>query len=124
MPCSSNLPFNFNILTITMAPLLPKMVKIGPKLGPKCHFSSLIQIIFGIFAKISFRTVQTFTMGHSLNFQQKKLMQGEVSRGSRNSPNEPKIAIFSRFKPTCRGIFHKLPLNSVLKSRKVTIVTF
>ena len=94
MPCSSNLSFNFNILTITMAPFLPKIIKIGPKLGPKCPFSALIQIIFGIFAKISFITVQTFTMGHSLNFQQKKLMQGEVSRGPEIAQMSPKLQLF------------------------------
>ena len=71
MTGSNNVTVNFNILTVTVTQLLPKMIKIGPKLGPKYSFSSP-RIIFGVFAKTSLKTVQNFTMDHSLKFPAKK----------------------------------------------------
>ena len=124
MPRSSNVTFNFNLLRITVAPPLPKMVKIGPKLAPKYPFSSFLQIIFGIFAKIFFKTVQTFTIGHTLKFPAKNCFAGRGSQGVQNSPNGPKITIFSRFIPICWTISHKLPLNNMLKSRKFPLNFF
>ena len=81
MTGSNNVTVNFNILTVTVTQLLPKMIKIGPKLGPKYSFSSP-RIIFGVFAKTSLKTVQTFTMDHSLKFSaKKKNFQDEAPRG-------------------------------------------
>ena len=65
----NNFTFNFNILRITVTQILPNIV---PKLGPKCPFSSFLRIIFGVFAKTFFKTVQTFKMGHSLKLPVKK----------------------------------------------------
>ena len=47
--------------------------------------------------------------------QRKFFLLGGAPRGSRNSPNYPKIAFMSRFTPICWDIFHKLLLNSILK---------
>ena len=69
MSWSNNVTFNFNILRITVTQILPN---IAPKLGPKCPFSSFLRIIFGVFAKTFFKTVQTFKMGHSLKLPVKK----------------------------------------------------
>ena len=68
MTWSNNVTFNFNILRITVTHILPKMVKIGPK----CSFSFFLRIIFGVFVKTFFKTVQTFKMGHSLKLPVKK----------------------------------------------------
>ena len=69
---SNNVTLNFNILRITVTQILPNMVKIALKLGPKCPFSSFLRIIFGVFAKTFFKKVQTFKMGHSLKLPVKK----------------------------------------------------
>ena len=49
---------------------------------------------------------------------------GGAPRGSRNSPNYPKIAFMSRFAPICWDIFHKLLLNCILKSIIVPLKLF
>ena len=67
---------NFNILTITVTQLLPKMKngqnwsKIGPE--AKMPFSPFLRIIFGVFVETSLKTVHTFLMGHILKFPAKK----------------------------------------------------
>ena len=120
MSWSNNVTFNFNILRITVTQILPN---IAPKLGPKCPFSSFLRIIFGVFAKTFFKTVQTFKMGHSLKLPVKKniFLQGGAPRGSRKSPNQPKIAVLTRFTQICWDIFHKLPLNSMLIAIRVPL---
>ena len=69
MSWSNNVTFNFNILRITVTQILPN---IAPKLGPKCPFSTFLRIIFVVFAKTFFKTVQTFKIGHSLKLPVKK----------------------------------------------------
>ena len=116
MPWSNNASFNFHIFTITVTPILPKLVKIGPKLGPKCTFPfSLNYFCFVFFAKISFKTMQSFTMGHSLAFSTKKnfFLQGADPRGFRNH-HQPKIACFSRL----------TALNSILIVMEVRLKLF
>ena len=75
----------------------------GPKIGPKRVKNALFPLfseLFLIFLLKYPSKLQIFTMGHNLKFPAKK-------------------RFFSRFTPICWGIFHKLPLNNMLKSRKV-----
>ena len=72
-----------------------------------------------LFPKTSLRTVQAFTMG-----QRKFFLPGGAPRGSRNRPNYPKFAFLSRFTRISWGIFHKLLLNSILKSIIVPLKLF
>ena len=51
-------------------------------------------------------------------------LPGGCPSGSRNSPNYPKITFLSRFTPIYWDIFHKLPLNSILKSIIVSLKLF
>ena len=68
MTWSNNVTFNFNILRITVTQILPKMVKIGPK----CPFSSFLRMIFSVFVKTFFKTVDFQNGGHSLKLPVKK----------------------------------------------------
>ena len=88
MSWSNNVTFNFNILRITVTQILPN---IAPKLGPKCPFSSFLRIIFGVFAKTFFKTVQTFKMGHSLKLTVKK-KNFSAGWGSQGVQKKPKLA--------------------------------
>ena len=59
------------------------------------------------------------------NFQPKKFfLWVGAPRWSRNSPNYPKIAFLLRFTPICWDIFHKLPLNSILISIRISLKLF
>ena len=84
MTWSNDFTFNYNILAMTLTRLLPKMVNIGPELGQKCLFSLFLWIIFDVFAKTFFKTVQSFTIGHDLKFlsSQKNIFAGQDSQGA------------------------------------------
>ena len=90
MSWSNNVTFNFNILRITVTQILPN---IAPKLGPKCPFSSFLRIIFGVFAKTFFKTVQTFKMGHSLKLpvKKKKFCRAGLPGGPERAQISPKL---------------------------------
>ena len=88
MSWSNNVTFNFNILRITVTQILPN---IAPKLGPKCPFSTFLRIIFVVFAKAFFKTVQTFKIGHSLKLPVKK-KNFPAERGSQGVQKQPKLA--------------------------------
>ena len=88
MTWSNNFTFNFNILRITVTQILPKMVKIGPK----CPFSSFLRMIFSVFVKTFFKTVD-FQNGSQFktSSQKKNFLLGRAPRRSRNSPICPKL---------------------------------
>ena len=106
MSWSNNVTFNFNILRITVTQILPN---IAPKLGLKCPFSSFLRIIFGVFAKTFFKTVQTFKMGYSLKLPvKKKISAGQGSQGVQKKPKLAQNCSFNKIYTNLLGHFPQI----------------
>ena len=122
---------NFNILTITVTQLLPKMKngqnwsKIGPE--AKMPFSPFLGIIFGVFVETSLKTVHTFLMGHILKFPAKSFFCRAAPKGVQKKTAQSRSKLHfcqDLHLYICWDIFHKLPLNNILLAIRVPLKHF
>ena len=104
-----------------------------PQFYPKCsnlaqnalfpYFSELFLVLLLKYPWKPHRVSQWVRVWH---FQPKRkfFFQGWAPKGSRSSPNWPKIACFSRFTPICWNISHKLLLSIMLIAIRVPLKLF